>query len=154
MSTDTLDAPATLDRDQITRDFAATVAGKMPSADIDRAVATLLAAQARYPISNGSIIGGIFYTRITCDIVVNGKSYAFIGNGGGLFTPGGGALLGDIYTDDAARLVSSTVSFQVNATPVYVNVNFFDGNSHLLGNLQTGAVSVVTGTGGGKGSWT
>jgi Rhodococcus equi virulence-associated protein len=143
----------TADKNLIAHDFASTYHGRMPQDQIDDAVRTLLTTQASYPISNGSIIGGVFYTRITCDITVNGKNYAFVGNGGGLFTPGGGALLGDVYTDDAARLVASTVSFQVNATPVYVNVNFFDGSSNLLGNLQVGAVSTVVGTGGGSGSW-
>lgn len=152
MSTDTLEA-ATIDRNQIASDFAASVGDKMPSDVVDRAVAAMLATTSKYPISNGSIIGGLFYVRISCDISVNGKHHSFIGNGGGLFTVPGGALLGDIYTDDASRLVASTVSFQVNATPVYVNVNFFDGSSNLLGNLQSGAVSFVTGVGGGSGSW-
>lgn len=152
MSSDTLEA-ATIDRNQIASDFAALVGDKMPSNAVDAAVAAMLATSTKYSISNGSIVGGVFYVRITCDISVNGKNHAFVGNGGGLFSPGAGALLGDIYTDDVNRLVASTVSFQVNATPVYVNVNFFDDHSNLLGHLQTGAVSIVTGTGGGKGSW-
>ena len=143
----------TVDKNLIAHDFATAYHGKMSQNQIDSAVASILSAQSKYPISNGSIIGGIFYVRLTCDITVNGKNHAFIGNGGGLFTPGGGAVLGDVYTDDATRLVTSTVSFQINATPAYVNVNFFDGSSHLLGNLQAGAVSIVTGTGGGTGTW-
>ena len=142
-----------VDKNLIAHDFATLYHGKMAQNEIDNAVATLLSAQTAYPISNGSIIGAIFYARYTCDITVNGKNYAGIGNGGGLFTPGGGAVLGDIYTSDAMRLVTSTVRFQINATPVYVNVNFFDGNSNLLGNLQAGAVSTVVGTGGGSASW-
>jgi hypothetical protein len=146
-------AAITPDKNLIAHDFVTTFHGRMPQDQIDSAVEALLTTQSSYPISNGSIIGGIFYTRITCDIDVNGKNYAFVGNGGGIFTPGGGALLGDIYTNDPVRLVTSTVSFQVNATPVYVNVNFFDDSSNLLGNLQVGAVSTVVGTGGGSGSW-
>lgn len=143
-----------VDKNMIAHDFATLYHGKMAQKQIDDAVSSLLSAQTAYPISNGSIIGGIFYARYTCDIVVNGKNYAGIGNGGGLFTPGGGALLGSVYTSDPVRLVTTTVSFQINATPVYVNINFFDNHSNLLGNLQVGAVSTVVGTGGGTASWT
>lgn len=141
------------DSAQIAQDFATTVKGIMPDALVENAVAAMEAADGKYPISNGSIIGGIFYVRISAAIEVNGRLYNFFGNGGGLFTPGGGAVMGDIYTSDPVRLVTSTVSFQVNATPVYVNVNFFDNSSNLLGHLQAGAVSTVVGTGGGTGSW-
>ena len=60
---------------------------------------------------------------------------------------------GDVYTSDLSKMLSETKTFQINATPVYVNVNFFDGSSNLLGNFQSGAVSVVVGTGGGTGTW-
>lgn len=152
MTTNTLDAPA-LDRSQAAQDFTSIVQGHMPDDHIANAVSAMQAADTAYPISNGSIIGGVFYVRVTAAITVNGRVYNFYGNGGGLFTPGGGALMGDIYTSDAVRLVTTTVSFQVNATPVYVNVNFFDNSSNLLGSLHTGAVSTVVGIGGGTGSW-
>lgn len=142
-----------VDKTQIAQDFAATVKGVMPAALVESTVAAMEAADGKYPISNGSIIGGLVYVRISSAIEVNGTLYNFFGNGGGLFTPGGGALMGDIYTDDPVRLVTTTVSFQVNATPVYVNVNFFDAHSNFLGHLQAGAVSTVVGTGGGSGSW-
>lgn len=142
-----------VDKNLIAHDFATAYHGRMVQSQIDSAVAAIMGTATAYPISNGSIIGGIFYVRYTCDIVVNGKTYAGVGNGGGLFTPGGGAVLGDVYTDDPVRLVTNTVSFQINATPVYVNINFFDGNSNLLGHLQSGAVSTVVGTGGGTASW-
>jgi len=32
-------------------------------------------------------------------------------------------------------------------------VNFFDGSSNLLGNIQAGGLAVLLGTGGGSGSW-
>jgi len=142
-----------VDKNLIARNFATLYHRKMAQNQIDNAVATLLSAQTAYPFSNGSIIGAIFYAHYTCDIMVNGKNFAGIGSGGGLFTTGGGAVLGDVYTSDAMRLVTSTGRFQINATPVYVNVNFFDGNSNLSGNLQAGAVSTVVGTGGGSASW-
>lgn len=99
--------------------------------------------------AGGSIISGIFYNRIQIDI----GGARFVGNGGGLMTPGAGTLMGDIYTDDLDRLLRDTASYEVNATPVYVNVNFFDSNSTFLGSLHSGAVSTVTGIGGGVGSW-
>jgi hypothetical protein len=99
--------------------------------------------------ASGSIISGVFYNRIQIDI----GGARFVGNGGGLMTPGAGTLIGDIYTDDLPRLLRDTSSYEVNATPFYVNVNFFDSNSTFLGSLHTGAVSTVTGIGGGVGSW-
>src|SRR4051812_15289630 len=135
----------TADRNLIAHDFSTTYHGRMPQDQIDGAVEAILTAQSSYPISNGSIIGGIFYTRITCDITVDGKSYAFVGNGGGLFTAGGGALLGDVYTDDALRLVPTTVSFPIQATPGYVQLNFFYDSSKLLRQLQSWAVRIVGG---------
>ncbi len=108
-------------------------------------------ASASYPAS-GYITSAVFYTHLQVD-AKDGSGKKFVGDGGGLFTPGAGALIGDIYTDDLARLYSSTVSFEVNATPVYTNINFFDANSNLLGSLHTGSVSTVAGVGGGTGSW-
>ena len=52
------------------------------------------------------------------------------------------------------RLYRDTDSFEVNVTPVYTSVLFFDKSSRLLGHDQAGAVSTPTGgIGGGKGSW-
>ncbi|GAA3596672.1 hypothetical protein GCM10022198_20770 [Klugiella xanthotipulae] len=100
----------------------------------------------------GSIVGGLVYTRVQVD-AKDGSKKSFVGNGGGLFTPGAGAVIGTLYTDDLARLYADTVSFQVNAAAAYTNVNFFDADSHLLGHLQAGSLSTVVGIGGGTGSW-
>jgi hypothetical protein len=53
----------------------------------------------------------------------------------------------------AIALYNNTQSFQFNATPVYLNINFFDGNGNFLGSFQSGGISTVLGTGGGNGSW-
>jgi hypothetical protein len=45
------------------------------------------------------------------------------------------------------------VSFQFNTVPVYTNVNFFDANSNYLGSYHGGGVGIVTGTGGGTGTF-
>ena len=97
----------------------------------------------------GTIISGIFYNHVQ----VRADGHIFTGNGGGLMTPGAGGFWGDLYTNDLPKLLHDTVSYEVNATGVYTNINFFDSSSHLLGHLQAGAVSTVTGIGGGTGSW-
>ncbi len=92
----------------------------------------------------------IFYLKFQVN-VTGGES--FNGNAGGISTPGGGALFGDVYTDNLPNLYANTVSFEFQGTNVYLSILFFDGNSNLLGNFQAGAVSTVTGIGGGSGHW-
>lgn len=113
------------------------------------AEAALLSTQTAYP-ANGSVASFIFYFVFQVT-VKSGKQ--FNGKGGGISTPGGGALFGDVYSDDINRLYRDTVSFQFNCTPVYTNLNFFDKHSNFLGSFQSGSVSTVTGTGGGSGNW-
>jgi Rhodococcus equi virulence-associated protein len=55
-----------------------------------------------------------------------------------------------VYTDNLPPLYANTVSFEFQSTPAYVSVLFSDGNSNLLGHLQSGAVSIVTGIDGGS----
>lgn len=80
--------------------------------------------------------------------------HTFNGNAGGIAIPGGGVYFGDIYLNNTVdNLFANTVSFAFTATPVYLAVMFFDSSSNLLGHFQSGGVSVVSGTGGGSGSW-
>jgi hypothetical protein len=146
MSASTTEA---VDRATIVNDFSESMRGKLPDRAVEAAVASLKAAETSYP-ANGSVASMIFYLRFGVT-VTGGKN--FQGDAGGLSTPGGGALFGDVYTDNLARLYSDTRSFQFTATPVYTSLLFFDGSSNLLGHFQAGAVSTVTGTGGGTGSW-
>lgn len=136
----------------LANDFATSVYGAMEAEQIDATVDALLASAAAtaYP-ATGSVASLLFYMKFQVSIKGGGKT--FNGNAGGISTPGGGALFGDVYTDDVKRLYSSTVSFQFNATPVYLNINFFDGKSNFLGHLQSGGISTVLGTGGGSGAW-
>ena len=123
--------------------------GKVEDEKIE-AAATKLATTATAYSAHGSVASLIFYLKVQV-VVDNGKT--FDGNAWGVSFPGGGALFGDVYTDDINALYSNTVSFAITATPVYTAVYFFDSHSNLLGHFQAGSVSTVGGSGGGKGSW-
>ncbi|WP_371682978.1 VapA/VapB family virulence-associated protein [Flavobacterium sp. H122] len=135
----------------IAHDFHVAMKGKLEDAAIESAKKQILkAATQSYP-ARGSVASFMFYLQFQIEIQNGGKT--FNGKAGGLTTPGGGALYGDVYTDDINRLYANTVSFQFNCTPVYTSLLFFDGNSNLLGHFQSGSVSTVLGVGGGSGSW-
>lgn len=145
-------APTTnISREMIARDFKAAMSGKLEKEKIDAVAASLAAPMTSYP-ANGSVASLIFYLKF--QVVVKGTGgKTFDGHAGGVSTPGGGALIGDVYTDDINRLYRDTVSFEFQATPVYTSLLFFDSNSNLLGHFQAGAVSIVSGIGGGSGKW-
>jgi hypothetical protein len=104
-----------------------------------------------YP-ANGSIVSLVAYLRVQVSIKDGGKT--FTGDLFGLSTPGGGALFGDVYTDDLDRLYSDTTRFLCETLPLYLSIQFFDKNGTLLGHFQSGAVSTVAGlSGGGSGNW-
>jgi hypothetical protein len=138
-----------ISKQQIAEDFSAAADGKLAKDRIDAAVDALSAADTIYS-AHGSVASLIFYLKFQVTLP-GGKT--FDGNAGGLSSPGGGALFGDVYTDDLQVLYSNTVSFEFQSTPVYLSILFFDANSNLLGHFQCGAVSTVAGVGGGKGSW-
>ncbi|GAA0590249.1 VapA/VapB family virulence-associated protein [Caenispirillum bisanense] len=133
----------------LAHDMVSHLQGKLPDDKLQAAVERLLALTNKYP-ATGNVASLIFYLKVQVSIT-GGKT--FNGNAGGAALPGGGANFGDVYTDDIDRLYRDTVSFQVNSTYTYFNVNFFDRNSYLLGHYQAGAISTVTGIGGGTGSW-
>lgn len=141
---------ATIDRDQLVADFRQRLAGRMPPEKIDAAAAKLQATSSSSYSANGSIASAIFYLKVQVK-VSGGKT--FNGDAGGVATPGGGALFGDVYTDDINALYANTKSFELNAAAAYTSVLFFDGSSNLLGNFQSGSVSTVIGVFGGSGSW-
>lgn len=145
----------TLDRSSIASDFASRMAGILPSNVLAGAKAALAsqplvaAANTAYP-ANGSIAAVVIWTKCQCTIK-GGKT--FDGSSWGIAFPGGGALFGDVYTDDLNALYANTRSFAMVATPVYTSFVFFDGNHNTLGSFQAGSISVTAGTGGGSGSW-
>lgn len=137
-------------KEQIAEDFAKAFQGKMEQSLLDEAVTKIKDTQPSYAAS-GSIITALVYTNVHIEMSEMHK--VFTGHGGGVFSTGGGALIGSIYTDDLDKLFRDTVSFEVNSTVVYCSVIFFDKHSHTLGSFQAGAVSVSIGVGGGTGSW-
>ena len=100
--------------------------------------------------ANGSVWSAVIYMGWQVQ-VSGGKT--FNGRSWGIAFPGGGALFGDVYTDDIDALYANTETFAFTATPVYTALYFFDSDHSLLGHFQAGSVSTVTGTGGGSGGW-
>lgn len=98
--------------------------------------------------ATGNVASAIFYLRF----YVKSAGHVFQGNAGGISSPGGGALYGDLYINDPA-IFEKTVSFEFNAAEAYCSLLFFDGSSNLLGHAEFGGVSTVAGIGGGSGSW-
>jgi len=141
-----------VDRQKIATDFRERMEGRLDEEKIDAAANAITSATGVYP-AHGSLASFVFYVKVQV-VIDNGKT--FDGNVGGAFTPGGGALFGDVYTDDINGLYSKTVSCELHSVglPIaYTGVLFFDGSSNLLGHFQSGAVTTVLGIGGGTGSW-
>ncbi|WP_445721753.1 VapA/VapB family virulence-associated protein [Flavobacterium sp.] len=134
----------------MTTDFKEVVKGKMEEKQIEKIVSDMSSFTNRHA-AQCPISSAVFYVWINV-IVEGGKSA--VGHGGGLFTPGGGGSWGHLYTNDIERLYRDTISFQVNAAQVYLNVNFFDAHSNLLGSYHGGGIGTVRGIGGGTTKWT
>jgi hypothetical protein len=136
---------------KLAEDFKTAFKGKVGDEVIASVGAKLSsAALTSYP-ANGSIASIVIWMKCQCTVKNGGKT--FNGNSWGIAFPGGGALIGDVYTDDINALYANTVSFALTATPVYTAFYFFDKNHNSLGSFQAGSVSTVGGTGGGSGSW-
>ncbi|WP_300565921.1 VapA/VapB family virulence-associated protein [Flavobacterium sp.] len=140
-----------VNREDIANDFQTAMKGKLDDQAISSVKKQLLAATTSYP-ANGSVASFMFYLQFQVTITSSGGK-TFNGKAGGISTPGGGALFGDVYTDDINRLYANTVSIQFNCAFAYTSILFFDGNSNLLGHFESGSVSTVAGVGGGTGSW-
>ncbi len=138
-------------RKQIADDFRAVWAEKLGEAKTDQIIENMLAGDTAYA-ADGAIVSGVFWVQVNVNDW-DGQSKAYVGEGGGVFTPGGGALIGAVYTDDLDTLLASTTRFEVNAAAAYTSIVFFDDDSNCLGSYQSGSVSTVVGIGGGKGSW-
>lgn len=138
-------------RKQIADDFRTTFADKLGEAKTDQIIEDLLAGDTAYA-ADGAIVSGVFWVQVTVNDW-DGQPKSYTGEGGGIFTPGGGALIGAVYTDDLDGLLANTTRFEVNAAAAYTSIVFFDDDSNCLGSYQSGSVSTVVGIGGGKGSW-
>ncbi|PCC73992.1 virulence-associated protein [Nannocystis exedens] len=140
-----------ISRDIVAHDLRSALHGKLDPAKLDEACRKICATSTSYS-ANGSVASFIFYLQFQVNITTSGGK-SFNGKAGGASTPGGGALYGDVYTDNLDLLYRATHSFQFTGTPVYFSLVFFDGSSNVLGTFQSGAVSIVSGIGGGTGSW-
>ncbi len=138
-------------RIKIADDFRAAWSEKLGEAKTDQIIEYLLADDLAYAC-DGAIVSGVFWVQVNVNDWT-GQPKAYVGEGGGIFTPGGGALIGAVYTDDLETLLSDTTRFEVNAAAAYTSIVFFDDDSNCLGSYQSGSVSTVVGIGGGKGSW-
>ncbi|WP_172685869.1 virulence-associated protein VapP [Prescottella equi] len=119
------------------------------SSNIPEPVIRSVSEQQQWTV-NGVLASALVYQRLTLTVEGGEK---FEGYAGGLSIPGAGIVWGTLFTDDIQRLYDGTESFEFNAVGPYLNVNFFDGRSTLLGHAQLGGVSSVIGIGGGTGTW-
>ena len=98
------------------------------------------------------IKSAIFYQRI--DAYITGYSNSFVANCGGISgLPGSYSATGNVYTDDLDKLFSETVSVMFVFAVVYSSLIWFDSSSNALGSFQGGGFNLLSGSGGGKGSW-
>lgn len=134
--------------EKIIEDLERNYRGKGEEANLDEAIASLKRGESRYH-ATGTVLYALFYNRVTVDY---GNKH-FTGHGGGIGNVGGGALVGDIYTDDINKLIEKTARYQVSSTLGYACVLFLDKNSKVLGHLQSGAISTGGGICGGSGKW-
>ncbi|REF28550.1 virulence-associated protein [Xenorhabdus cabanillasii] len=132
-------------------DFKKNMEGKLEPSVIDDAVEKLFFWENKKYPAIGIVESFIFYIRF--DIIINTDKKHFQGNAGGLTTPGIGSVFGNVHTDDLVKLYSDTVSFAFHATAITFNVLFFNSYSQTLGYFSGGAISIVSGIGGGTGSW-
>ncbi|HEX8240117.1 MAG TPA: VapA/VapB family virulence-associated protein [Allosphingosinicella sp.] len=149
------DTHAEVDREQMASDFAETFKDKLPQETIESATAHLrsapqaAAANTAYS-ATGSVASLVIWTKCQCSIK-GGKT--FDGSVWGVTFPGGGALFGDVYTDDVNALYAKTTNFVLIAAYAYTTFIFLDEHGNALGSFQAGSVSTVGGQGGGSGHW-
>ncbi|WP_406276070.1 VapA/VapB family virulence-associated protein [Streptomyces sp. NBC_00191] len=139
----------------VAHDFATSMHGAMDQRKIDATVEALLSFQTGYAAT--LTVWGAPWTKFQVAIT-GGKTFnghTWTGNGNRIARPGDDpqSAPGTVCTDDINALYSNTTSCQYNATPAYVNINFFDDDSNLLGQFVSGSVSTLFGVGGGSGSW-
>ncbi len=114
--------------------------------------ATEATAEQGYTYSvHGLVTSLAVYQHFSLTVEDDGKT--FTGDSGGISVPGVAVLKGTLFTEDLQRLYKDTVSFQYNAVGPYMNINFFDSHSTLLGHVQSGSIGTLTGIGGGTGGW-
>lgn len=135
---------------QIAIDFENKYRGKMDDNEIKETTSKILKSKNSYS-ATGSIAGGIVYVDVS--VSLKDTKGEFKGHDWGPFSPGAGALFGDVYTDDLDALLKDTITNEVNAIAVYTSILFFGPNRKFLGHFQSGGVSTILGFGSGSGKW-
>ncbi|EEY7915203.1 VapA/VapB family virulence-associated protein [Salmonella enterica] len=138
-------------RSSIMDDVKAKYGEYLPKDQVSQILDKIASAENKYSAKT-TLASAIFYIKVDTQITSEGGKH-FSGNAGGLSSPGGGVLFGDLYTNDLEMLYKNTVSFQITMTPVFCSVLFFDSSSNLLGHFEGGGVSTISGVAGGTGSW-
>lgn len=96
---------------------------KLEDAKLEAAINAVSSTSGKYPAS-GSVASALVYNWVDITIKDGGKH--FHGTAGGFSSPGGGALIGDVCTDDLEALYAHTDSFMFAAGPGATAVIFFD----------------------------
>jgi hypothetical protein len=148
---DVMTETANIPTGQLAENFRSTLEGTLDEERLRSGAETLEAAAMQKYYATGSCVSFIFYMQFR--VQIHEGSRWFHGHAGGITNLSGGALIGEVYTADRDRLYRDTVSFAFTAVPAYTALYFFDAHSNLLGTFQAGAVSFMTGTCGGTGSW-
>ncbi len=133
---------------KIIADFEKKYRGKGDDDTLDYIITSIKECDLSYH-ANGSVISAFFYNRVTVDC----EGRHFVGNGGGIGFLGGGALVGDIYTDNKEKLFNETAHYFITLVPEYACVIFCDKDWKSLGALHSLAISVTPADGVGDGKW-
>ncbi|EMB0478163.1 VapA/VapB family virulence-associated protein, partial [Escherichia coli] len=123
-------------RSSIMDDVKAKYGEYLPKDQVSQILDKIASAENKYSAKT-TLASAIFYIKVDTQITGEGGKH-FSGNAGGLSSPGGGVLFGDLYTNDLEMLYKNTVSFQITMTPVFCSVLFFDSSSNLLGHFEGG----------------
>ncbi|BET95207.1 VapA/VapB family virulence-associated protein [Xenorhabdus taiwanensis] len=137
---------------KLIENFQQTMQGKLEPKLIDEATKKMASLKTETYSAGGQVESLIFYLTFDMHLDLAG-SKAFRGTAGGLTTPGIAVFQGILLTDDLNTLYSDTVSFVFDASPIAFSLFFFDSNNYLTGSFGGLAISLIAGTGGGKGSW-
>ncbi|MBC8950490.1 MULTISPECIES: VapA/VapB family virulence-associated protein [Xenorhabdus] len=137
---------------KLIENFKQTMQGKLEPKLIDEATKRMASSGIDAYSAGGQVESFIFYLTFYLHLDFVGKK-AFRGKAGGLTTPGLATIQGFVLTDNLDTLYSDTVSFAFQASPVTFSLHFFDSHSRALGSFAGLAISLITGVGGGTGSW-
>lgn len=141
-----------VDRALVAREFAERMSGKLDQEKIDAGVRALTAEGTTHS-GNLTVASLIFWIRVT--VTDDDTNRSFLGNAGGISSPGGGGGWGTIWAtdDNFDRLYGATTGFEINMAVAYTSVVFFDDDGWTLGHIQTGSFSTAAGIAYGSGTW-